>query len=243
MAQLLFDLGQRAAQGREDFLVAPCNEVAVAWIDRWPEWPGAAFALFGPPGCGKTHLLQVWRAMSGAVEIDPAALPGALGEMRLPELLGPAKAVALDGCDAFACGDARSERALLHLHNLVVESGGHLLFTARQAPARWPLALPDLKSRLAAVQAIALEAPDDALIEALLFKLFADRQLAASAEVVGYLVSRMERSHGAARRLVAAIDRAALLSRREITVPLARQVLHDLEAPPNQQTESDTKSR
>ena len=84
MAQLLFDLGHRTARGREDFLVAPCNEVAVAWIDRWPEWPGAAFALYGPPGCGKTHLLQVWRAKSGALEIDPATLD----ETHLPEILG-----------------------------------------------------------------------------------------------------------------------------------------------------------
>ena len=38
--QLPLDLGHRPALGREDFLVAPSNQGAVAWIDRWPDWPG-----------------------------------------------------------------------------------------------------------------------------------------------------------------------------------------------------------
>lgn len=228
MAQLVLDLEYRPALGREDFLVAPANELAVAWIDRWPDWPGFALAIVGPPGSGKSHLLQVWRAMSGAVEIDPARLEvGAIAE-----LLGPAEGVALDGLDAVLEGDPgrapeRAE-ALLHLYNLLAERGGHLLLTGRRPPARWPVALADLRSRLATVQTVELGAPDDALIEALLVKLFADRQLAVGPEVVRFLLARMERSFAAARRLVAALDRAALESRRGITVPLARQVLRDL---------------
>ncbi len=49
-AQLPLELELRPALGRDDFLVAPSNEVAVAWIDRWPDWPGPALALYGPPG-------------------------------------------------------------------------------------------------------------------------------------------------------------------------------------------------
>ena len=226
MAQLILDLGHRPAQGREDFLVAPSNQLAVAWIDRWPDWPGPVLALSGPAGCGKSHLLQVWRAMSGAAQLDPAALE--VG--RLPELLGSARCLALDGLDAALGGAREREQALLHLYNMMHERGGHLLLTGREAPARWPLGLADLRSRLAAVQTAALGAPDDALIEALLVKLFADRQLIVGAEVVRFLLARMERSFEAARGLVAAIDRAALESHREITVPLARQVLRNLAA-------------
>ena len=230
--QLPLDLVPRPALGREDFLVAPSNEVAVAWIDRWPDWPSPVLALYGPPGCGKTHLCQVWRAASGAVEIDGSRLARA----EPPELLGAAQACVLDDAEAImggselGSGAANAER-LLHLINSLIERGGQVLLAARAAPARWPCGLPDLASRLAAAAAVRLEAPDDALMEALLVKLCSDRQLAVGEEVLRYLLARMERSFAAARGLVAALDRASLAEGRAVTVPLARRVLEGYETP------------
>ena len=224
-AQLPLALELRPALGRDDFLVAPSNEVAVAWIDRWPDWPGPALAIYGPPGCGKTHLCQVWRAMSGAVQADAAALDA----NEPPEILGAARACVLDGAEAVLGAEAERERRVLHLYNLLSERGGHLLVTGRDAPARWACALPDLGSRLAAMTAVRLAAPDDALIEAVLVKLFADRQLRVGGEVVRFLCARMERSFEAARALVAALGRVSLADRRAVTVPLARRVLAEIE--------------
>jgi len=113
----------------------------------------------------------------------------------------------------------------LHLYNNIVEAGGSLLLTGRTPPARWPLALADLRSRLRALPAVAVLPPDDALLAALLVKLFADRQLRVATDLVHYLVGRLERSPDAARRAVAALDAGALAKGREITVPLAREVL------------------
>ena len=152
--------------------------------------------------------------------LEPAALAG-----RTPvELLGSGRCAALDAADEVA----RDERALLHLYNVAAESGGHLLFTARTPPARWPIALADLRSRLGAMPSAAVGKPDDALIGAVLVKLFADRQLSVGANVVTFLLARMERSFDMARRIVAALDAAALAGRRNITVPLARRVLTHL---------------
>jgi chromosomal replication initiation ATPase DnaA len=114
---------------------------------------------------------------------------------------------------------------LLHLINLLRERRGFLLLTARRAPARWRAVLPDLRSRLSAVPAAELAAPDDVLIEGVLVKLFADRQLRVAPEVVRFLAARIERSFAAARAAVAALDETALAGRREITVPLARELL------------------
>ena len=225
-AQLPLDLGHRPALAREDFLVAPSNEVAVAWIDRWPDWPASALALYGPPGSGKTHLCQVWRQASGAIEIDV----GMLRRDEPPAYLGEASACVVEGIAGYLAQEPEVARRLLHLYNMMLERRGFLLLSDRDAPARWNCPLADLRSRLSGMQAVALGEPDDALIEVVLVKLFADRQLAVSAEVVRFLGARIERSFAAARRVVAAIDRAALAERRQITVPLARAVLQQTEA-------------
>lgn len=215
MAQLPLELGHRASFSGDDFLVAPSNQAAVAWLDRWPEWPGPGLAVHGPAGCGKTHLAHVFQARSAARLLTPADLPLATA----PQLLAGAKAAILDGAPPL------DEHALLHLYNHIAESGGHLLIVAREAPARWSVRLPDLASRLAALPAMRIDPPDDRLMEALLIKLFADRQLAVAPEVVTYLSQRVERSFETLRRVVEVLDRESLARRRAVTLPLAREIV------------------
>jgi chromosomal replication initiation ATPase DnaA len=216
MPQLPLDLGFRPALGRADFLIAPCNSAAIAWIDRWPYWPAPALALWGPDGSGKTHLLEVWRARSKAAAIAAPALTSAA----LPQLLGAARTAAIDDAEG------ADEEALLHLYNMLAERQGHLLLASREPPARWTIGLADLRSRLLAAPAIAVEAPDDALLGALLVKLFADRQLRISEDLIAYLLPRIERSFAAAQMVVAALDEAALAGQRAVTVRLARDILN-----------------
>ena len=215
MTQLPLDLGFRPALGRADFLISPCNAAAIAWLDRWPQWPGTALSLWGPAGSGKTHLVEVWRARSGATAIDSRVLTVAC----LPQLLGSARAVAIDDADV------ADEEALLHVYNLLSERRGHLLLAAREPPARRTFHLADLRSRLLASPAVALEPPDEALLGALLVKLFVDRQLRVGEDVIAYLLPRLERSFVAMQEIVAALDEASLAGQRAITVPLAREVL------------------
>ena len=213
--QQTFDWGVRPALGREDFLVAPCNEAAVAWLDRWPDWPGPALAIHGPPGSGKSHLAEVWRHRSGAEAVDASALAESAHGAG-----NAASALVIDGLSG-----AIDERALLHTYNSVAERGGHLLLTALTPPARWPLTLPDLASRLRVAPAVPIGLPDDTLLAALMLKLFADRQLAVAPEVPAYVVPRIERTFEAVSSLVERLDRAALAEGRPVTVPLVRSVL------------------
>ncbi len=226
-AQLALDLGHRPALGAGDFLVAPANREAVGWLDRWPDWPAPALVLHGPEGSGKSHLVQVWRARSGAGQIAAPDLAGA----DPPALLAGLPSLAVEDADR-AAGDDAAEAALLHLYNLAAEGGHHLLLTAPAPAARWPLRLPDLASRLRAAPVVALTEPDDALLTAVLVKLFADRQLRVRPELIALLAARMERSFAGARRLVAALDRASLAGRRAITPRLAAEVLAELGAGP-----------
>ncbi len=213
--QLPLAFDHRPSLGGDDFLVAPGNRAAVAWLDRWPDWPGTALAIHGPAGCGKTHLAHVFMARAGATAVGAEAL-------RRNDL---AEAPACVIEDAEALIEAGLEEPLLHLYNRFHETNRHLLLTARRPPARWPVRLPDLASRLNAATAVPIGPPDDALVSAVVVKLFADRQLRVEPDVVPFMLARMERSFDTARRLVTAIDQAALARGRNITVPLVSQVM------------------
>ena len=216
--QLAFPLPRLEARGRDAFFVAPANALAVRQVEGWRDWPERKLVLTGPEGSGKTHLAHVWATLSGARVVAaralaPAAIP-ALAE-------GP---VAVEDADRVA-GHAQAETALFHLHNLVLANGRPLLLTARRAPRHWRLALPDLRSRIEATATATLEAPDDALLAAVLVKLFADRQIAPPPRLIEYCVRRMDRSFAAARKLVAELDARALATGRPLGIALAAEVL------------------
>jgi len=218
--QLPLDLGHRTALGREDFLVAPSNQSAVAWLDRWPDWTSGGLVIHGPAGCGKTHLAHVWQKASGAVLLDASVLV----DHDPPDLLGHHKAAIVENAEVVG-GCADLERALFHFLNFIRENGGTLLLTAHTAPVSWQISLADLSSRIAILPSVSVGTPDDTLIEAVLVKLCADRQLIVGPEVITYLLARMERSFAAARSLVERLDRAALASGRRVTVPFLKETL------------------
>jgi len=220
--QLTFDLAlPPPTYAREDFVVADGNREALAWIDRWPDWPAPALSLSGPTGCGKTHLGRIWAVRSGAAVMEGTDLDGK-SVADLTELAAASPAIVIEEAQR------APERALFHLYNLMRERRGWLLLISPEPPARWAIALPDLASRLRAAPAVAVAPPDDDLLGSIILKQLADRQLHAGAGVVQYLVSRMERSAEAARRVVAALDRRALAERREIDRRLAIDVLAEI---------------
>jgi chromosomal replication initiation ATPase DnaA len=225
-AQLVLDLPARPALGRADFFVSPANRVALAQVDSWPGWPNGRIAVAGPAGSGKTHVAHVWAARSGARIVPAAELP-ALDPASLPS----DTALALEDVDRLTRlrkpARARAEEALFHLCNHLAP-GGSLMVSGREAPARWRLALPDLASRLRATTIARLEPPDDALLAAVLVKLFADRQTDVRPDLIRFLVARMDRSFAAAEALVGRLDRAGLARHRPITARFAAEVLRDL---------------
>ena len=220
--QLPLDLGHRPAFDRADFLVAPSNETAVAMIDSWPDWQSHALILHGPAASGKSHLGAVWQARSRAVRLTPDALESA------DSFTSDSTDILLEGGD-FAIGTRDGEAGLLHIYNMIRETGGSLLMTMRARPQALEFALPDLASRLRAVPAVAIEQPDEQLLAAIIVKMFHDRQLHIAAEVLNYILPRMERSFAAAHNLVEAVDKRALAEKRAITIPLVRQIMMERE--------------
>ncbi|MCK4711647.1 MAG: chromosomal replication initiator DnaA [Marinosulfonomonas sp.] len=216
--QMTFDLPVKTALGREDFFISAANALAVEMLENWPKWPNHKLALIGPKGAGKTHLTQVWAADTGATVIPARTLADA----DIPTLCQAP--VAVEDIREIA-SDMPAQKALFHLHNLMQQIGTPLLLTADTPPNHWALSLPDLQSRMAAATITTLPPPDDALLSAVLVKLFADRQINVAPRLIAYLLKRMDRSFDAAGTLVAALDKAALTEGRAISQSVAARVL------------------
>jgi chromosomal replication initiation ATPase DnaA len=216
--QLALALAHAENFSREDFLVGPQNAAALTLIEQWPDWPNRVMVLVGPEGAGKSHLAAIWAENSGArfaaaraLQVDTIRSSLATGALVIEDV-----------------AELPDERALFHLLNLAREESAYILITARTAPAGWNIALRDLASRLKALPVVTLASPDDALLRAVLVKLFADRQLAVDENLISYVGTRMERSFAAARAVVDLLDREALRLKRRVTRALAVELIRDV---------------
>jgi chromosomal replication initiation ATPase DnaA len=216
--QLTLDWPHQPSFAREDFLAAPSNREALRAIEQWPDWAGHMLLLVGPEGAGKSHLASLWAETAGAVVVHGEALAGAGIDVGVQ-------------CSALLIEDAdrigHAQDLLFHVVNAALQNGSWLLLTARSAPEAWTLKLPDLLSRLRLAPVVRLEAPDSELTEAVLFKLFSDRQIQVEPHVIAYIALRIERSLGAARSVVDALDREALARGRRVTRAMAAELLRE----------------
>lgn len=219
-------LPHEEAMGADDFMITDSNREAAAWLDKWPDWPSHCLVIYGPPGSGKTHLAHVWQSRAKAQRVQLQDL----ATQEATSLIHANKILLLDDADKIA-SDPVAEESLFHLYNNVRDSSGFLLLTAQHAPAQWPIKLPDLRSRLLSIPAIAIAAPDDALLSALLIKQFRDRQIDIGMDVIDYLLPRIQRTPESIRNLVTSLDRVSLAEGRGISIALARRVLEDQSFP------------
>ena len=207
--QLSLNLPYRTVYGRENFWVAPCNSEAVAWIDKYPDWPVPAVFIYGPQGSGKTHLVHLFTDEV----IDAKILTS---DFRPPFQ----KKIAVENVDKLA-----SEEALLHLFNYIKELGGHLLLTARTMPR---FSLPDLQSRMALIPKIEIAMPDEEAIQMVAKKAFEDRHILVEENVLNYLSTHLTRSFPLVQYAIEKADQKSLSEGRKITIPILKQVIDEI---------------
>ena len=175
--QIPLKLDHRPALGKADYLVSSSNSDAVRLLSSWRDWPNRNMALVGPARAGKTHLAHVWMQESGA-----QLFPATRLDDKVAEILAGKSNVVIEDIDELATlpppRRCAAEKALFHLYNLAMAEGDWLLLTGRAAPGRWPLEIPDLASRMAALPTARVAPPDDALLSSVMVKLFADRHVA-----------------------------------------------------------------
>ena len=231
--QLALEFPHRPSLGREDFLISPCNQEAVTLVEQWPNWPYFALCIYGPIGCGKTHLANVFANQVANLTHYPYKIPFIRAEqLKLEkgrELLERNSCLVIENLEKL-----KDEEALFHIYNMYRDEGGNILFTSEKAPARLNFKLPDLRSRMNIVPAVEIHEPDDDLLSALLVKLFLDRQIMPSPEIINYMVSNMPRSFEFARKLVTEVDNISLERKRAISTGIVREAISSLTKEPQQ---------
>jgi chromosomal replication initiation ATPase DnaA len=216
--QLVFPFGVQPALGADDFILAPCNEQAVQFIRRWPDWQTRSAAVYGPPRCGKTHLAAIWRTMADAQTMPARDLAPDLVAMMAAR---GGSAIVIEDVDSEEPCEER-DRALLAL---LERPAGAMLLTGRTPPSDWSVAVGDLRSRFRSLIAFPMWSPDDKLLSALVTKHFADRQLEVTEGVVRRIVTHVERTPEAVAAFVARADRKALAERRPVTDRLVLELI------------------
>lgn len=219
--QMPLDLPARPSLSRDDLIITDANRAAATLVERWPDWQAPVAIIVGPPGSGKTHIATVWRALADAHTLADPQRPSAADL----DAAQSGRPILADGLSP----EGLDETGLFHLINAVRGAGGTMLATAASNPSGWPLVTADLRSRLRAAMTAELGLPDEALLQAVAVKLFADRQVSVDPSVVAYLLPRLERSLPALATIVDRLDRAALARKTSITRPMAAEILRAVE--------------
>ena len=229
MAQMALEFPHRPSLGREDFMVAKCNHEAVSTIDMWPNWPFFAICIYGPSGCGKTHLANVFAQMVALQTSHPYRIPfikaSQIDKNMAHNLFETNPQIVVENLH-----ELQNQEALFHLYNTYRDLGGNILFTSDKAPARINFSLADLRSRMNIVPSLEIKAPDDELLIALIVKLFMDRQITPSQELLNFLLKNIHRSFSYVRKLVEEIDNISLAKKRAISINIAKEAIATLDS-------------
>jgi len=217
--QLFFDLNNNTSFTSDDFIISTSNITAFNYLNRWPQWDDNFIALIGKKGSGKSHLAKIWALQSNALYLNK-------NSNDINEVIKKIKqCVVVENLDRVDYDNI----FMFHLINHIKEINGYILYTSRKNPTSWKSSLPDLDSRLRAAIPLEIEDPDDFLLEAILIKLFADKQIDLSKNLTSFILKRSNRSCENIKRLVDLVYVKIMEERRPLTIPLISKALEEME--------------
>ena len=201
----------------QSFILSKCNIEAKNLIHTWPSKTiqNNVSCIFGPAGCGKTHLANIWANNNKAIFIE-----------KLDENIFYKNSIKKFVLEDLNILENFSEVDLFHLFNIVKETKSYILLTSNIHPSKILWKLKDLRSRVNASFCVSIDSPDEILIKKLMKKLFEDRQLFISDDLIDFSLKRIERSFKSVYKFVQIIDNASLSNNKPLTRSLIKDFLN-----------------
>ena len=228
LQQLPFCFEPQNLMRREDFMVSSCNAEAFKMIDVWPNWWSQGLVIYGPRGCGKSHLAHLFVEKVKSLSAKPLAVgiydAKQINMRCVKRIAEENQSIVIENLSANVHAEA-----LFHLFNLFNVDGKYMLWTAETAPSRMKFKLNDLQSRLNMLPSVEIFEPDDVMLQTLIVKLCADRQLAISPEILNYIVANARRSFAYIRDLIEEIDAISLAKQSAINYAVVKSAMEILQ--------------
>ena len=216
--QLIFNFPFKRNYLKQDFYVSENNFKAFKLIESWPKWPSRLVNIFGPTGCGKTHLINILKTkINSIIKLSNDISEGILKEYKTKECL------IIDDYK----GDV-DEKILYSLINQANQDNKYIIISSLTSIKKLKTTLEDLKSRFTSFVDIGIDLPTDDLIRVILTKNFSDKQIQVSEKNIEYILRNIERSYEKINTFSNSIDSLSLTKAQPIKLHLIKKVLNEL---------------
>ena len=216
--QLIFNFPFKKNYLQQDFYVSENNFSAFKLIESWPKWPSRLVNIFGPTGCGKTHLINILKSKIQSMLILAKNVNAeTLTQYKIKECL------IIDDFD-----NNIKENILYSIINLAFQDNKYLIISSKVSLKKFEIKLDDLKSRFQSFVEIGINLPTDDMIRVILTKNFSDKQIQISEKNIEYILKNIERSYEKINSFSSSIDGLSLAKARPINLQLIKKVLNEL---------------
>mgnify|MGYP001475430018 FL=1 len=216
--QLIFNFPFKKNYLQQDFYVSENNFSAFKLIESWPKWPSRLVNIFGPTGCGKTHLINILKSKIQSMLILAKDVNAeTLTQYKIKECL------IIDDFD-----NNIKENILYSIINLAFQDNKYLIISSKVSLKKFEIKLDDLKSRFQSFVETGINLPTDDMIRVILTKNFSDKQIQISEKNIEYILKNIERSYEKINSFSSSIDGLSLAKARPINLQLIKKVLNEL---------------
>ena len=218
MSQLVFKFPFKTKYYEQDYYVSSNNFSAYRLIESWPNWPGKWVNIFGPKGCGKTHLSNILKKKLNLVQILDAQNINSETILKFEKL------------DCLIIDNYKKnidEKIFYSILNQSKQLDNYIVINSIVPIRDIKFELKYLKSRAESFVDLGIQLPTDDLLRVIISKSFSDKQIEITPKISEFIIKNIERSYEKVFKFIKEIDDLSLSSGKSININLIKKVLNN----------------